>query len=46
MKFCVCHQKANRLQSRPARGAWAEILLDEYDVENKIKVAPRKGRVG
>ena len=31
--------------SRPARGAWVEMLV-VIDLQNQYNVAPRKGRVG
>ena len=32
------------LLSRPARGAWVEILLDKYDVEDNMSRAPQGAR--
>ena len=32
-------------KSRPARGAWVE-MSQTMDFDKKIRVAPRKGRVG
>ncbi len=42
---CVCLEKLLKLfLSRPARGAWIEMVVDNLAV-TVVKVAPRKGRV-
>ena len=41
----MCIVICTLLLSRPARGAWVEILV-AYTVADLVVVAPRKGRVG
>ena len=45
MKFLIAMAVIDGFESRPARGAWVEIVLDCAEV-GELGVAPRKGRVG
>ena len=45
LKLRIVKNKEGLLLSRPARGAWVEILLSGA-IRKTDKVAPRKGRVG
>ena len=44
MKFCGPQGSGKTLSSRPARGAWIEIIPRNHNFIRK-GVAPRKGRV-
>ena len=45
MKFRSTGKRRKNIWSRPARGAWVEIPMMDYEAR-VIFVAPRKGRVG
>ena len=45
MKYAVRRKAVEKLRSRPARGAWVE-MLKRYAIRAISVVAPRKGRVG
>ena len=45
LKFHDAHIVLSAVLSRPARGAWVEMLISVLKV-SPSRVAPRKGRVG
>ena len=45
MKYALCEGADVGVESRPARGAWVEMIVTETS-PRMMTVAPRKGRVG